>query len=322
MSELIHYENEYYRISFSPYGAAIQKLETKDGLGQFENIIFTFKDEKKYLKNDKFAGSTMGPYTGRIYPPVVKQGAQTYRLNDTNKIHLHSENDNFAFQKFSYEMYEDHVVFDLNPVYKYYPSVNQIRIIYTFKKRGFSITYESFTDHDTYLNVTNHCYFNLGGSPISSIDTHQLKIPALKVSRLDKNTLPINYMDVKDTIFDFNQIKMLDHCLNKLKNSPQKGLDHCFLIDSNEPIILNHPTTKRVVKIKTDYSAVQIYTNNFPSQYDLENGEKDKIHHFICIEAQHPVNDLHDLHQAKSFQKENTIKRNTIEYEFLVEGVS
>lgn len=264
----------------------------------------------------------MGPYTGRIYPPIVKQGAQTYRLNDTNKIHLHSENDNFAFQKFSYEMYEAHVVFDLNPVYKYYPSVNQIRIIYTFKKRGFSIIYESFTDHDTYLNATNHCYFNLGGSPISSIDTHQLKIPALKVSRLDKNTLPINYMDVKDTIFDFNQIKMLDQCLNILKSSPQKGLDHCFLINSNELIILSHPKTKRVVKIKTDYSAVQIYTNNFPSQYDLENGEKDKIHHFICIEAQHPVNDLHDLHQAKSFQKENTIKRNTIEYEFLVEGVS
>lgn len=316
MQELIHFENSNYKITLCPYGATIVKLETKDRFGNFSNIVFTHQNYEDYKVNKKFAGSTIGPYAGRIYPTSITQGGKVYKVDEQGEILLHSGKDNFTFQKFEIMKDQNQISFILFPKYIGYPSANLIKVNYVFQENGFKIIFESHTDHDTYVNMTNHSYFNLSGEAGTSIFDHSIELDAIKVSELDDRTLPVKFIDVNNSIFDFSKFNTLGQLLMNVKDTPQQGLDHCYILGENKEIVLSHQKSGRTLKIKTDYSAVQIYTNNFPMSYKTESGEKDKKHQWVCFEAQHPVNDIHKGNSADSFQHAETIKKNSIEYSF------
>ena len=315
MNNLLYYQNDTYKITLSPLGASMIRLETKDKFGRFNNIVFTYQDYAQYTNNKKFAGVTVGPYTGRIYPPTITQNNQTYTLGE-KAPHLHGGKDSFALKQFHVKSLKNQIIFTLKPHYIHYPAPNQIEVIYHFHKNHFTITYQTTTDHDTYVNLTNHSYFNLSGFYQDSIKAHHLKLPATKVSKLSNKTLPLGYDDVEDTMFDFNTEKPLKKTLELLSTTAQKGLDHCYLLKPHEPIVLKHPMSKRILKITTDYPAVQVYSNNYPSKHTNDYGVQDQQHHYICFEAQHPANDIHTFKKPSSFQAANTTKAYHITYHF------
>ena len=316
MIETYTFQADAYTIELSPLGASIVRLLTPDRNRRFENIVFTYADKSRYEHNTKFPGATIGPLAGRVYPPEIFQNGKTYTLKSDHAVHHHSGRDNLAFKRFEMEKGKNAVIFTLKPTYEHFPAADMVRVIYRFHPDGFTITHETTTDHDTYSNLTNHTYFNLGGEGHDSLDHHTLRLNADRVYTLSEHNIPMNCVPVKHTWFDFTEERPLKDSLKALADTPQRGIDHCFVFSSPKEITLKCAQGGRCLHITTDYPSVQVYTNNFPADDPAEGFRPDKAHSHICFETQYPPNDMHRDQNPGSFQRKHTTRTHTTSYTF------
>lgn len=308
-------ETEYYHMTLLDIGASIYDLYLPDNKGLYDNIVFTPKEEE-FKGNIKYAGMTIGPYAGRIYPPLIKTKNRDYPLlaNEGENV-LHSGKDCIASRKFTIEIEDNVIIFTLRTNSKIYPMPKEFKVFYTIRPDGFEIKYETETEKETYISLTNHTYFNLSAFK-ESIENHELTIGSDEVFELNSFNLPERLTPVKDTAFDFNRSKKIGQALKTLQGIPQLGIDHPFLLRKKEVIRLYEPISKRHINLKTDYEAVVVYTNNFPTNLKTKFGDNDIKFGSICLEAQHIPNDLYLFKKPKSHLQANRRQIQFIDYSF------
>ncbi|MFW5841959.1 MAG: hypothetical protein ACOCU2_01585 [Bacillota bacterium] len=319
----VDYESSVQRITITSLGASIKRYETIDKDNHFASIIMHYQDDAYYLDNPKFLGATIGPYAGRIYPAELTLNEKPYPLekNFLDHANLHSGSSNIALKNFAVTQLNDYQV-----EFTYTSSENGMfpgpityTFIYTFKEDKLRMDYYTRSKEDAVISLTNHSYFNLSGDLATSILEHTLTIPSQQVVELDKYYIPARTISVDNTPFDFRNPKPLKDGINPLKDSPTKGIDHPFYIDNNKPIILHDPLSKRTLKVSTSYPALVVYTNNLPTNILLNNGQTDKDHYAVCLEAQHIPNDIYFETDPKSVVKADTMVHNYIEYQIGIE---
>ena len=115
-------------------------------------------------------------------------------------------------------------------------------------------------------------------------------------------------IEVKNTVFDFNEEKKILEALNEgLNNDAQvklcKGFDHCYIIDKNSYKYNNlnlvakaHASdTNITMEVYSDSDAVQFYTANFISGGDYgKTGKKYDDHGSFCLETEYVPNAIND----------------------------
>lgn len=86
-----------------------------------------------------------------------------------------------------------------------YPGNLDVTVTYSLSDDNrLGIDYKATTDKDTVVNLTNHCYFNLGGHDSGSIEGHELKIYADKYTMGNEEVMPNGIIaDVVGTPYDF-----------------------------------------------------------------------------------------------------------------------
>jgi len=314
----ITYESAAQKITLTTLGASIKRFFAPDRKGNFENIVLTYADDEDYVENTKYLGATVGPYAGRIFPPELFVNDDHYRLesNFMDNVNLHSGSESISRHNFNHLIKDDQTVLftTVKPAENSrYPGFITFIVTYRFKEDGMEITYETTTDKDTYTNLTNHTYFNLTGTPAKSILDHWLKIPAEKYLVLDEFYVGQSLEDVSGTPFDFREEKPIREAVETLEKSPQKGIDHPFLLEEQN-LSIKDETSGRFLSITTDYETVVVYTNNLPTDHLLEQGLKDRTHHAVCLECQHLPNDIHFSKEPASFQAAGTVKKRHIHY--------
>lgn len=314
----ITYESPHQKITLISMGATIKRWETKDKNNTFENIVISYQNAQDYLHNTKLLGATIGPYAGRIYPAKLKLDAHVYRLsqNFNKRANLHSGADNLTNVNFSVERLDEQTVMMAteNPYKtKEFPSGMHFKVFFTFTKDSLKISYETHSEKTGIANLTNHTYFNLSGNLKTDILNHTLKIPALKYVKLDRDFIAQAIKSTQNTPFDFSKEKHIKEAVLPLKKTPQKGLDHPFLLTEG-PVVLKDQQSGRWLQIKTDYDAVVIYSNNFLSHHLFEGDQKDRPHLGICFETQHIPNDIHFSKNIKSLIKPGKIQRRSTTY--------
>lgn len=314
----VRYESRTQTITVLTVGAAIKSWAVKDKNGVMQPIVLTYQDPHDYLKNIKMLGANIGPYAGRIYPPDFKLEGATFQLEKNFKDHanLHSGKDNIATKHFRVRLLDEETAVFTTKLDKNTHAFRgdmTITITMRFLKNGLDIIYETKADETTLANLTNHTYFNLNGHAQASVLNHHLKIPASHVGKLDAYNIPQSLMSVKDTPFDFNQAKPLKSSVEALIDTPQKGLDHPFVL-TGESIQLFSPTTNIILWVKTDYDAVVVYTNNVIEDVSYATGDQDAVFKGICLECQHLPNDIHMQKSPKSILLKNSTKTRHIQY--------
>ncbi len=315
----IVYQSPYQKIKVLSLGATIKSWEVINQENRFENIVLSYQNDENYLNNTKFLGATIGPNAGRLHPARLNLKGQTYLLSKNFKDHanLHSGIDNFVHRPFSVQKEgENTIIMTLtNPgEMKEFPSLSKVEVKMVFEPKALSIYYTVQSDTYSIANLTNHTYFNLSGNLKTDILNHTLKLPATSHLELDEYFIPKKRIKSKHTPFDFTQFKPLKDAVLPLKDSPQKGLDHPFLLDEG-CVILKDDESKRRLKITTDYDSVVIYTNNFTEDIYYQGSKKDQPHLGVALEMQHRPNDINILKRPKSFLKPNQTKQNFIKYE-------
>lgn len=263
-------------------GATIHRILVPHS-GGLQNIVLTFQDQQDYLNNTLYLGATLGPTAGRIRNGVLPINDERHQLTTNSASHhLHGGLSNVSFQNWTVVEYSDyHIIFSLflRDGLDGYPGNRTIHVTYTLDADDrLVICYQAFSDKDTYFNLSNHTYFNLG-SPVLE---HHLYINADYYIKNDDEHIPLEFSKVSSTPFDFTTAATLKEQIEKYPNAHQiqcaKGYNHAFSLNrpnrSTSPCAsLTHQNCNFQVDLYTDAPGLVIYSGGFiDNNYLLEQG--------------------------------------------------
>ena len=289
------------KVRLMDYGATVISVETPDKNGKFANVTLSFPTLEGYLQRHPYFGSTVGRYANRIAKGKFELDGKEYTLAVNNgENHLHGgvkgfdavlwratpvQSANAVGVKFSYTSPDGE---------EGYPGQLDVSATYTLSNANeLRIDYLATTDKATVVNLTNHCYWNLGGAGSGDILKTQLTIAADKYLPIDAGSIPTGELaSVKGTPFDFTMPHAIGERIDELKKEPHttKGYDHCFVLRGQSGMLefaarAHDPVSGRVMEILTTEPGIQLYCGNFLGGGAGEGGFKQ--HEAFCLETQH-----------------------------------
>ena len=283
------------------YGATVVSMETPDKLGNVKNVQLGFPKLDGYLQRHPYFGATIGRYGNRIAGGKFTLDGKEYKLATNNgPNHLHGGIKGFDAVVWKAEEVKkaDSVGVKFSYTSKDgeegYPGTLQVTATYTLTNANeMRIDYTATTDRPTVLNLTNHCYWNLGGAGSGKILEHRLTIFADKYLPIDATSIPNGELaDVKGTAMDFTTPHAIGERIDDLKKPPHqtKGYDHCYVLRGQEGKLALaakavDPASGRTMEIWTTEPGVQLYCGNFLD--GSAGGGGYSQHDAFCLETQH-----------------------------------
>ena len=158
-----------------------------------------------------------------------------------------------------------------------------------------TIAEKNFTDKKTIVNLTNHGYFNLGGTASGHVLGQVLTIDADRVLETDAALIPSGRMlAVEGKPVDFRKPKAIgkDFYADDADLRQKNGYDYCFCfngvgVDTCRTSLYN-PNNGILMKLYTDQPALQLYTGNFLNCKALlfKGNTPQMPQSGVCLEAQ------------------------------------
>ena len=148
---------------------------------------------------------------------------------------LHSGSGNYAAQNFQVEeIREDRVRLSLEDFGKGgFPGMVRVTVEYQIVGAALEITYTAKPSADTPINLTNHCYFNLGGHDSGMPRYHRVMICGDFYTAADQNCLPTGeILRTAGTALDLRELVPLGESLERLEKSNLSfnGFDHNYVV--------------------------------------------------------------------------------------------
>ena len=287
-------ENDFQKIEFLSLGATIYKW-TINELNR--NIVLTNDDKNDYLNPEcGYFGATIGRITNRIKNGIIKIDDVAYQLprNFANGKHtLHGGPEGFFKKEFEVT---EHTLNSIT--FKYlsrdmeegFPGNVTLIVKYEINYNKMIASYNAFSDKKTPLNITNHTYFNLGGSTILD---HTLYVDADKYVEIDNESIPTGaLLSTAGTPLDFSKPTLLGKNMESafLQRPNTLGIDFNLLFHGNKGIVLE--SNDLLLSVKTSYPSVQLFTTNFKLNHKLLGGIPIRKYAGICLECQYPTDSL------------------------------
>ena len=302
-------ENEFLKVELLNLGAIIKKIELKDKNGNIKNVVLGYEDIEKYRENPAYLGAIIGRTAGRIKDGILKLDATEYQLDKNNNGNtLHGGKNSISHRFWNVQNIENGLCFSIksSDLDNGYPANVEIKVSYILNDNELLIKYFATTDNLTYLNLTNHSYFNLSGNPDNIIYEDILKIDSDYLIGINENSIPYETINLDNNIFNFREIKKLEEFFkadDKQKTIANNGIDHPYIF--NEKIgKLEIKNIKSGIKmsVETNNPAVVIYTANYLQDIGF------KKHSAICFETQEVPNLYRDknINVYPTFIDENT----------------
>ncbi|MGW1544230.1 aldose epimerase family protein [Streptomyces sp. NPDC002309] len=246
------------RVRVLSYGGIVQSVELPDRDGRTADVVLGFAGLEGYLEHPgPYLGALVGRYANRIAGGRFPLDGLTYALAQNDGPNsLHGGERGF-----------DKRVWDVTPVEhglrlsrvsghgeEGFPGRLEVSATYLLDDDGaLRIAYEAVTDAPTVVNLTNHTYWNLGGS--GDAGGHELRIAAGRYTPMDGDAIPTGTAPVEGTRFDFRAARKTG-----------SGYDHNFVLDKGvtgtpvEVAELSDPASGRVLTVATTEPGIQLYT--------------------------------------------------------------
>ena len=315
------------------YGATVVSMETPDKAGKLANIQLGFPTLEGYLQRHPYFGSTVGRYGNRISKGKFSIDGKEYSLATNNgPNHLHGGLKGFDAVVWNAE--EVKTADSVGVKFTYmskdgeegYPGNLAVTVVYSLTNANeMKIDYSATTDKATVVNLTNHCYWNLGGAGSGDILKTQLTLTADKYLPIDDGSIPTGELaPVKGTAMDFTAPHAIGERIGELKKKPHqtKGYDHCYVLRNQEGKLAlaaraKDPASGRVIEISTTEPAIQLYCGNFLDGSAGGNGYNQ--HEAFCLETQHFPDSPNQPKFPSTLLKPGATYRSTTVHKFSVE---
>jgi aldose 1-epimerase len=278
------------KVRIIEFGAIITEILVPDRSGKLANVVLATDSLEKMTQGFP-AASVIGRYANRINGgSFLLEGERIQVSKNASGNHIHG-----GTKHFGKVVWQGAIVPGQNAVDMTYtaadgeegfPGKLSVRIRYSFDRNNrLSILYEATTDKATVLNLTNHAYFNLRGTPSTVLD-YELQIQADQYTVPGDKLIPTGEIaPVAGTPLDFRMSRKVGERIKELDKS-FKGFDHNYVVNGEPGVLrpcvqLLDKETGRQLECRTTEPAVQLYTaNHF-------NGSPYPMHGAICFETQH-----------------------------------
>lgn len=303
-------------VSILPLGASIQKVSVTDSDGQEIPLALGFPDLQPYEETVCYAGATLGPNAGRIRDACLPvQGIEYLLSKNDNGNQLHGGCHNLSSTRWNTDsvICTDDTASVLLSCEQTdgldgYPGNRRYQVRYTLTEQGtLTIEQSAWTDRPTYINLSNHTYWNLSGDFTRPVLDQELLIHANQVCTNDEHHLPVSTIPVADTAFDFQKQRSLASAIRSASDPVSlrqlqigQGYNHGYLLQkySNDQeslpdaelalaCTLHDPVSQRTVQLLTSAPAVVLYSGGYlPEGLPLLSGQRSVPSCAVALEAQ------------------------------------
>lgn len=222
------------QVVLSSLGAGINKIIVPDKNGKMADVILGYENPCDYDNDGPCSGKTPGRYANRIKHGRITVEGKEYSLPVNNgPNHLHGGPEGFQNKIWDSSIVGDSVVFTrVSPDGEMgYPGRLKATVTYTWDDNNqLTISYKAVTDAPTFVNLTNHAYFNLSGHDAGSVLNHLLRLNCSRYLPTDPSEAPLGNIDpVAGTPMDFTSPKAIGRDINEDFEALKigKGYDHC-----------------------------------------------------------------------------------------------
>ena len=286
------------------YGGRFVGLLVPDKEGKLRDVVVGHKSIEDFVASgERYFGATIGRYGNRIANAQFSLDGQTYKLvanNGPNTLHGGKK----GFQEVVWDARQlNDSTLELTYVSKDgeegFPGNLNVKVTYGLTgKNEVTMDYEATTDKPTFVNLTNHAFFNLNGEGSGTINNHLLQINADRYTPVDATLIPTGKLEpVVGTPFDFSKPTAIGSRIDTVNNVQLKygkGYDHNFVLADQKSESLRPAATivgdqsGIVMEIHTQEPGLQFYGGNFmQSKNTFKNGSKDDFRTAFCLETQH-----------------------------------
>lgn len=261
-------ENEYLRVVTSSYGARLERLEHKNIVGQWENLLLSFDEDKAWQQEPFCFGATVGPVAGRLAKGRWKN-YQCEQNEGENSLHCGSQG--YHWTNFPHIMTGchsgcDYVCYELDDEGKTGLPAMQTKVIYVLAQEHVYLIFKGKTKETSLWNPANHSYFNLSGQH-QSVLQHRLYVSTHQHLCCDEQKIPTGCIEETQ---DFVQ----KQTIAKIQKQVGRGLDDCYLLDKDSTLALRleDEESGRCLEARTNRDAVVLFTGKGMTSCQNVNG--------------------------------------------------
>lgn len=275
-------------VEFTNWGARWIAAVMPDVNDVLSDVLVGYEQFTDYLNDEYYVGATIGRVANRIANASFTIDGKTFLLDANDGLNTnHGGYSGFHNKIWQWEELLDGVrFFLLSPDGDGgYPGNIHVITDYRFNdKNELSVMHYAQADCSTYLNMTNHAYFNLSGTK-SPITNHYLRIFSEQILDTTPEFLPTGRLNkVRNTPFDFTYLKQIRKSIYSDHEQIHwnKGYNHFYALkEQSSPELLKaahlfETETGRSLTVLTDLPGVLIYTAGYYKYPDTG----------ICFETQ------------------------------------
>lgn len=265
-------------VQVTNFGLRVVSIWAPDKNGKYADVAIGFENIDRYINNkgERFMGPVVGRYANRIAKGQFELDGVQYQLPiNNNGQSLHGGLKGIDMRVWNVDKVADKSI-DFSYVSpdgeEGYPGTLTIHVNYSVTDNNeFKITYKATTDKPTFVNLSNHAFFNLKGEATGTISDHVLTIKANQITPIDSVLIPTGeLMSVENTPFDFRQPTAIGDRIEVTDKQLTYGMgyDHNWVLDKSEDGVeliasLYEPASGRIMEIFTDQPGLQFYSGNF-----------------------------------------------------------
>ncbi len=289
-------------VCITNFGGRVVSIMTPDREGNMKDVVLGFDNVDSYVNVPSDFGASIGRYANRICDGKFVLDGQEYVLPTNNFGHtLHGGPAGWQYQVYEVEQVTPNsivLVRNSPDGDENFPGNLTAKVTYTLTNDNkLDIAYEAVTDKATIINMTNHCYFNLGGDPTQTILDDELYINSTSYTPVDSTYMTTGeILPVAGTPMDFSAAKAIgaeieNFDFEQFKNG--HGYDHNWVLDTAGDVTqvaaeLYSPKSGIVLRVYTDEPGVQFYSGNFLDGTTVgKRGIAYEQRSGCCLETQH-----------------------------------
>lgn len=337
--QLVMENDNQVRVTLLTLGATIQSIELPFPDGTRRNVVLSYADWKDYIFNPLYLGATLAPNAGRISDAVMEIGDRVYQLSQNDgKNNSHGGYQNASLQNWRVSKWEQNatqcsvsLTLHLPDGLDGYPGERELMAQYTLTNDNvLHMHYNATSSCPTYLNLSNHTYFNMAGNLENSGLEQIAHINANEYVKNTKEHIPESVNLCKDSAFDFISPKKLQENIKLYEEDEQlaiaRGYNNAFVLQNLKDEVgfamsLEDAISHYAVKLYTDAPALIVYSGGFIGNQYVMNGNTASYDSCgIALEAQ-------DIPDMVNFKKSECIFttpqqpfNREISYHFIMEG--
>lgn len=281
------------------YGATLTQLFVPDKNGKLGDVVLGFDKLESYEGDPHpFFGATIGRYGNRIANGKFTLDGKEYHLYINNPPNsLHGGKVGFDRRVWKAASSEDAQGEAVRFTYvspdgeEGYPGTLTVSVTYTLTASNeLQINYAAETDKPTVLNLTNHSYFNLGGT--GDVLKHVLELHADKYTPVDATLIPTGQIaSVAGTPLDFRKPTPIGAHIGEIQDIG--GYDHNFVVNGKPGTLrlaakVDDPATGRQMEVWTSEPGMQFYSAiHLDPSIVGKGGKPYQKYGALCLETQH-----------------------------------